>query len=111
MKRTLAPALAGVLLLAGCASAPGEVRLSAGKALAGAELAVTGANTAATVAARTGACKGACAGKAHGLLEQANACVDAAYAAYSHADVAAAASTLTTCFGQLADAKSALEGK
>jgi hypothetical protein len=109
MKSYLALACAGALLAA--CSTPGQVRLDAGKALAGAELAVTGANTAATAAARSGACKAACAAKAQGLLERANACVAAAYTAYSRADVSTAAATLTTCFGRLAEAQSALEGK
>lgn len=109
MKPILALALAGVLLAA-CAH-PGEVRLTAGKALAGAELAVTGANLSAKTAAETGACKGACTVKARDILGKANACVGAAYSAYQAADLPTAAAKLTECFTTIADAKATLEGR
>jgi len=96
------------LLLAACAS--GQVRLRTGQALAGAELAVAGANETARAAAESGACAGACAGKARRLLEGANACVGAAHAAYGRGEDAAAAIQLSSCFSRLAEAGAALDG-
>lgn len=105
--RILPGAVAALGLLSACAS--GQVHLGTGQALAGAELAVAGANLTARNAAESGACTGACAAGVRTLLQRANDCVGSAYEAFGRGEEAASAVRLGDCFARLADADAALK--
>lgn len=110
MRFLYAVAVLSVAAMLSACQTGGDVRLSLGKALAGAELAAIGANQSARAAADTNLCTGQCAANVRPKLRRLNECVGAAYASYVSRDAVTAATLLSQdCFTYASEAKDAIE--